>query len=119
MSRRIKYCENGGKNMCFRIEDDNMYIKYNNIWNKIKELLNGIKFSSDVIYDHKHIKTKVKDNKKSVALFSENIPPPPHQEQIEYVCIPCISINSILKIDKKYYPQAYLEQCKYKRFRVF
>ena len=77
MPRRIKYCENGGQNMCFRIEDDDVYIKYNNIWNKIKELLNGIKFSSDVIYDHKHIKTKVKDNKKSVALFSENIPPPP------------------------------------------
>ena len=75
MSRRIKYRENGGQNMFFRIEDDGVYIKYNNIWNKIKELLNGIKFSSDVIYDHKHIKTKVKDNKKSVALFSENIPP--------------------------------------------
>ena len=40
-----------------------------------------------------------------------NIPP---QEKIEYVCIPCISIDSILKIDKMYYPQVYLEQCKYK-----
>ena len=25
-----------------------------------------------------------------------------------------ISIDSALKIDKKYYPQVYLEQCKYK-----
>ena len=37
------------------------------------------------------------------------------QEQIEYVCIPCITIDSILKIEKKYYPQVYLEQCKYKK----
>ena len=31
-----------------------------------------------------------------------------------YICIPVIDIDSILKIDKKVYPQAYLEQCKYK-----
>ena len=31
-----------------------------------------------------------------------------------YICIPAIDIDSVLKIDKKAYPQAYLEQCKYK-----
>ena len=31
-----------------------------------------------------------------------------------YICIPAIDIDSVLKIDKKVYPQAYLEQCKYK-----
>ena len=32
-----------------------------------------------------------------------------------YTCIPAIYIDSVLKIDKKRaYPQAYLEQCKYK-----
>ena len=31
-----------------------------------------------------------------------------------YVCIPAIDIDSVLKIDKKAYPQAYLEECKYK-----
>ena len=31
-----------------------------------------------------------------------------------YICIPAIDINSVLKIDKKVYPQAYLEECKYK-----
>ena len=31
------------------------------------------------------------------------------------MCIPAIDIDSILKIDnKRAYPQAYLEQCKYK-----
>ena len=32
-----------------------------------------------------------------------------------YTCIPAIDIDSVLKIDnKRAYPQAYLEQCKYK-----
>ena len=30
------------------------------------------------------------------------------------VCIARISIDSVMKMDKKYYPQVYLEQCKYK-----
>ena len=47
----IKYFENGGKNMNFKIEDNDVYVKYNNIWNKIKDLLGNVKLSSDVIYD--------------------------------------------------------------------
>ena len=31
-----------------------------------------------------------------------------------YICIPVIDIDSVLKFNKKAYPQAYLEQCKYK-----
>ena len=30
------------------------------------------------------------------------------------ICIPAIDIDSVLKIDQKAFPQAYLEQCKYK-----
>ena len=35
-------------------------------------------------------------------------------EENHYICIPAIDIDSILKIAKRAYPQAYLEQCKYK-----
>ena len=59
MSGWIKYFENGGKNMSFKIEDDKMRIKYNSIWNKIKELLGGVKLYSEPIYDDSYIKTKV------------------------------------------------------------
>ena len=59
MSRYIKYFDNGGKNMSFKIEDESMYLKYIEIWNKIKKLL-GIRFYSQPIYDDKYIKTKVK-----------------------------------------------------------
>ena len=96
--------------MSFKTEDDEVYIKYNNIWNKVKELLGNIKLYSDVIYDKQYIKTKVKTFKMVKTLFSDDIIP---EEKIEHECIPCISVDSVLKIDKKYYPQVYLEQCKY------
>ena len=31
-----------------------------------------------------------------------------------YTCIACITIDSIMRMDKKYFPQVYLEECKYK-----
>ena len=35
-------------------------------------------------------------------------------EKNNYICIPAVDIDSVLKSDKILYPQAYLEQCKYK-----
>ena len=43
--------------MSFKIEDGNIFFKYNEIWNKIKITLN-IKFYSLPTCDEKHIKTK-------------------------------------------------------------
>ena len=66
---------------------------------------------SQPIYDEKYIKTKVKILNNSVnTLFSENEIP---KERIRYVCISAISIDLVLRINKKNYPQVYLEQCKY------
>ena len=31
-----------------------------------------------------------------------------------YTCIACITIDSVLRMNKKNYPQVYLEECKYK-----
>ena len=33
---------------------------------------------------------------------------------MHYTCIACITIDSVMKMDKKYFPQVYLEECKYK-----
>ena len=112
MSGWIKYFENGGKNMSFKIDEDWIYLKYNKIWNKIKELRGKIKLSSDAIYDDQHIKTKVKNFSKVIkTLFDgDKIP----EEKVEYTCLSCISVDSVLKIDKMWFPQVYLEQCKYK-----
>ena len=111
MDGYIKYFENGGKNMSFKIEDDEVYIKCNQIWNKNKELL-GVKFYSEPIYEDKYIKTKVKTFSSVInTLFSgDEIP----KERVQYACISCVSIDSVLTVNKKNYPQVYLEQCKYK-----
>ena len=42
--------------------------------------------------------------------FLENEIP---KENIHYTCIACITIDSVMKIEKKNYPQVYLEECKY------
>ena len=33
---------------------------------------------------------------------------------MHYTCIGCITIDSVMRMDKKNYPQVYLEECKYK-----
>ena len=107
----IKYFENGGKHMSFKIEEESVYLKYTEIWNKIKSMLN-VKFHSQPIYDDKYIKTKVKtfNNTINTHFSGDEIP----KERIHYVCISAICIDSVLSTDKKSYPQVYLEQCKYK-----
>ena len=108
MSGYIKYFENGVKNMSFKIEDESVCVKYNQIWNRIKELL-GVKFDTEPIYDDSFIKTKVKTCSEIVkTLFSG------YEYSVEYSCLSCISIDSLLKVDKKNFPQVYLEQFKYK-----
>ena len=33
---------------------------------------------------------------------------------MHYTCIACITIDSVMKMDKKYFPRVYLEEYKYK-----
>ena len=110
MSGYIKYFDNGGKNMSF-VTDKEVYEKYNEIWNVVKGLLK-LKFAASPIRDDKYILAKLKMfKKKNITTFNNNIVP---MEKNHYICIPAIDIDSVLKIDKKAYPQAYLEECKYK-----
>ena len=106
MSGCIKYFDNGGKNMSFKIEDESVYIKYTEIWNKIKSIRN-VKLHSQPIYDSKYIKTKVKTFNNIInTLFSgDEIP----SEKNQYACISLICIDSVLRTDQKNYPQFYLE----------
>ena len=54
MSEYIKYFDNGGKNMSYVIEDDNVLIKYNEIQNRIKGTL-GMELHSKTTYDDKYM----------------------------------------------------------------
>ena len=112
----IKYFDDGGKNMTFVTDNEKVYDKYNEIWEVIRKLLKA-KFAVNPVRDNKYLIAKLKIfNKINRTTFNDdnsknNIP----KERSHYICIPAIDIDSVLKIDnKRAYPQAYLEQCKYK-----
>ena len=111
MSGYIKYFENGGKNMSFLIKDDEVWDKYDKIWDVIKDKL-GIKFHSEPVYEYKYLKTKVKEYDGVIKTnFLDNDVP---KENKHYTCIACITIHSVMTMDQKNYLQVYLEECKYK-----
>ena len=111
MSGYIKYFDDGGKNMSFVTDDKEIYEKYNEIWEVIRKLLK-LKFTVSPIRDDKYIIAKLKIFKNlNITTFTNNVIP---EENTRYTCISAKDINSVLKIDKKSFPQAYLEQCKYK-----
>ena len=114
MNGCIKYFDNGGKNMSFVTDDKEVYGKYDEIWNVVKSLLK-LKFAASPIRDDKYILAKLKIfKKKNITTFNNNNNNIVPMEKSHYICIPAIDIDSVLKIDKKPYPQAYLEECKYK-----
>ena len=40
------------------------------------------------------------------------------KENMHYTCIACITIDSVLRIDKKNHLQVYLEECKYRAKKI-
>ena len=111
MTGHIKCFEIGGKNMSFVIKDDDVLDKYNEIWDKIKETL-SIKFHSMPVYDEKYIKAKVREFNGVIKtnFLGDEVP----KENKHYTCIACITIDSVMRMEKKNYPQVYLEECKYR-----
>ena len=111
MTGYIKYFENGGKNMSFVIKDDDVLDKYNEIWDKIKGKLN-IKFHSMPVYDEKYMKAKVREFNGVIKtnISDDKIP----KENEHYSCIACITFASVMRMEKKNYPQLYLDECKYR-----
>ena len=104
-----EYFDNGGKNMSFVIKNDDALDKINEIWDKIKETLN-IKFYSIPVYDEKYIKAKgrkiggvIKTN-----FLGDEIP----KQSIHYTCIACVTIHSVMRMEKKNYPKVCIEECK-------
>ena len=108
----IKYFDNGGKNMSFVTDDEKVYEKYNEIWEVVRKLLK-LKFTVNPVRDDKYIIAKLKIfNGINRTTFTNNVIP---IERNNYTCVAAKDIDSLLKVDnKRAYPQAYLEQCKYK-----
>ena len=82
------------------------------MWEKVEKLLN-IDFESKPVYgdDDKYIKTKTK-------IYADIIVRNFHNKEMLKEKSPCkglsvIIIDSVIKSNKKYYPQTLLEECKY------
>ena len=106
-----KFNENSA--MSFRIKDKQLLKNYSKIWKKEVENLLNIDFESKSVYgdDDKYIKTKMKIYAKNTITNFHNKKMP--KEKIPCKCLSIIMIDSVIKANKKYYPQILLEECKY------
>ena len=79
---------------------------------KISNLLN-IEFDSQPVYGDgdKYIKTKIQmyGDKVNTNFQGKKVP----QENASHKCLSLIMLDSVISINKKYYPQTLLEECKY------
>ena len=75
-----------------------MLDKTNEIWDKIIEKL-SIKFHSMPIYDEKYIKARVREFSGVIKtnFLGNEIP----KESMHYTCIACITIDSVMRMEKK------------------
>ena len=83
----------------------------------------SIDFESKITYrddDGKYIKTKIKTYKDSIItnfynkIGSKKVP----EEKIPHGCLSTIILDSVLYAYEKYYPQTFLEECKYVKTSV-
>ena len=85
--------------MSFKVSD------YNNLL--------SIKFDSEPVCsdNDKYIKTKIKlyGDKINTNFQSKKIP----KENASYKCLSLIMLDSVIRANKKYYPETLLEECKY------
>ena len=92
------------------IKDNELLEKYNEIWEKVK---NNIKkdFDSEPVYNEKYLKVKIKSyNEKINTNFHINKIP---KEGSKFICLSVILINFVFTTGKNYYPQVFLEECKF------
>ena len=102
--------------MSFFIKNSEVWEKYEDIWNVIKNKLK-IKFHSQPIYQNKYLKNKVWefDGNIKANFLGNNLQ---KKKKTYYTCIACITVDSVIKINKKNYPQVYLEECKCKAKKI-
>ena len=84
--------------MSFVTDDEEVYKKYNEIWEVVRKLLK-VKFIVNPIRDDKYIIAKLKIfNETNRATFTGNIIT---IERNNYICIAAIDIDSVLKFKIK------------------
>ena len=103
--------------MSLRVNDEQLFKKYNKIWKKVEKLMR-IDFESKPVYgdDDKYIKTKIKVYGDNMITNFHNKQMPKEKEPCK--CLSIIMLDSVIKANKKYYPQTLLEECKYVQEKI-
>ena len=96
--------------MSYLIKDDKLLKKHNKTWKNVKNTIYK-EFDSDPVYNKKYLKAKIKSyNGKINTNFHNNKIP---KEGSQCICLSVILINSVFRTSKNYYPEMFLEECKY------
>ena len=105
-----KFDENA--TMYFVVKNKQLLKKYTKIWETTEGLMK-INFESKPVYgdDDKYTKTEIKTYAGSIITNFHNKKMP--KEKAPCKCLSIIMIDSVIKANKKYYPQTFLEECKY------
>ena len=98
------------KCMSFLIKGEKLLEKYNEIWKKVRSIIKK-EFGSKPVSNEKYLKTKIKSYNGKVNKNCCNNKILKEGSQCIYLSV--ILINSPYKKDKNYYPQVFLEECKY------
>ena len=104
---------NENATMSFRANNNQLLENYNEMWERVEKLLR-IDFESKHVYsddDDKHIKTEIKIYAGIMITNVHNKKMP--KEIAPHKCLWIIMLDSVIKGNKKYYPQTLLEECKY------
>ena len=98
--------------MSFKVINKEVLKKYTKIWEKISSLI-GKEFDSEPVSgdNNKYINTKIKSygDKINANFQGKEIP----KENASYKSLSLTMIDSVIRVNKRYYSQALLGECKY------
>ena len=105
----VKYFDKNSKHIIFLVNDEEI-LENNEVWNKVKNAFKK-KFDTEPVYNDKYIKAKINlhdtnfyDNKATI-------------EDEHYASFSVILLDSVINVNKKYYPQIYLKVKKKKNMQ--
>ena len=100
------------KTMSFKVNDNRLLKKYTRIWRKVSILMNIESDNEPVFADNdKYIKAKIElyGEKVNTKFQGKKIP----KKNSLYKCLSLVMLDSVIRVNKKYYLQTLLEECEY------
>ena len=116
MTGYLNIFKDGARKTSFFTDNNEVLERYTTIWEKISDLVYK-KFNSDPIYNNKYINTKIRSYNDDIKTNFRNIDNKNNklpEKNKPHKCVSLISLDSIIKINKKYYPKTLSQECVYK-----